>query len=322
VQARAWRELAELAAGRAPGERPVSYDAELRALVSWVPFDAALPGLAAPGPALAKALRGEGVAVEDDEPVRLLRYKPHQRATLQMDGHVLKAYGDEPSFGAALHALKALPDVVPTARFAARLAPLRIVAQTRVEGRPLPANAATHRRAGALARALHAAPEAGLAHDGPAHELREARDKAALAAALVPELRPRLERLVARLEERAPAGGPSVVAHGDFHIDQLLERADGSVAVIDLDDLRHAAPALDLATYLADDVRGVPADRATIERTLAPLLEGYGERPPDLDWHLAAVILAKVCHPFRRLVDDWPAHVEGMVSAAEDALGA
>jgi ABC-type multidrug transport system fused ATPase/permease subunit len=321
VNGRAWRELADLAAGRAPGEQPVTYDPELRAVVSWLPFDAALPALAVPAPAMAHLLRQEGLAIEDDEPVELLRYKPGERATLRVDGHVLKAYGNRESFGAALHGLRALPGVVPTARLAAQLPALRVVAQTRVCGRRPEPSPETHRQAGALAWQLHAAPVVGLPASGPEKELRAARAKARLAGRLVPELRPRLERLVALLEERLPAGGLPVAVHGDFHVEQLLALVDGGLAMLDLDDMRYASPALDLATYAADEVRGLPGDGEAIAAALEPLLAGYGERPADLEWHLAAVILTKACHPFRRLVDDWPARVEGMVASAEQAFG-
>jgi hypothetical protein len=92
------------------------------------------------------------------------------------------------------------------------------------------------------------------------------------------------------------------------------------MAVIDLDELCLADPALDLATYAADVVRGRTGDLAGVEAVLEPLLDGYGGRPADLDWHLAAAILGRAAHPFHRQVPAWPERVEAMVATAEASL--
>ena len=106
-------------------------------------------------------------------------------------------------------------------------------------------------------------------------------------------------------------------AHGDFHVDQLLIGDD--VAVVDFDQMCLAAPALDLATYAADVVRGRDSDLAAVEQVLDALLEGYGERPEALGWHLTAAILGRVAQPFHRQFPAWPDRVEGMLRAAEEA---
>ena len=118
---------------------------------------------------------------------------------------------------------------------------------------------------------------------------------------MLPELGDRLDALVRRLGGALPAGLPLVPAHGDFHVDQLLVR-DGDIAVVDFDELCVAAPALDLATYAADVVRGRAGDLERVQAVLEPLLEGYGARPDALDWHLAAAVLARAAHPFQRQV--------------------
>ena len=82
-----------------------------------------------------------------------------------------------------------------------------------------------------------------------------------------------------------------------------------------------AAPALDLATYAADVVRGRDGDLAAVGEVLDRLLEGYGERPEALGWHLSAAILGRVAHPFHRQVPGWPDRVDAMLRAAEDARG-
>jgi Ser/Thr protein kinase RdoA (MazF antagonist) len=100
-------------------------------------------------------------------------------------------------------------------------------------------------------------------------------------------------------------------------VDQLLLTADG-IAVIDFDQMCVAAPALDLATYAADVVRGRDSDLEEVHAVLDPLLAGYGGRPDDLQWHLAAAILGRAAHPFHRQVHEWRRRVELMVTAAEE----
>ena len=136
---------------------------------------------------------------------------------------------------------------------------------------------------------------------------------------MLPELGGRLDALVRRLAGALPAGLPLVPAHGDFHVDQLLVR-DGDIAVVDFDGLCVAAPALDLATYAADVVRGRPGDHEKLQAVLEPLLEGYGDRPDALDWHLAAAVLARAAHPFQRQVPGWRERVEATVAVAEASL--
>ena len=137
---------------------------------------------------------------------------------------------------------------------------------------------------------------------------------------VMPELSDRLDTIVRRLGDALPAGLPLVPAHGDFHVDQLLLR-DDDIAVVDFDGLCLAAPALDLATYAADVVRGRPGDRDKLQAVLEPLLEGYGGRPDALEWHLAAAVLARAAHPFQRQVPGWRERVEATVAVAEAGLG-
>ena len=94
--------------------------------------------------------------------------------------------------------------------------------------------------------------------------------------AVAPDLRGLVEPLVHRLERSLPTALALRPAHGDFHVDQLLLDDDG-LAVIDFDQMCLAPPALDLATYAADVVRGRGTDAEAIEAVLAPLLDGYGD---------------------------------------------
>ena len=137
--------------------------------------------------------------------------------------------------------------------------------------------------------------------------------------AVAPDLRELVEPLVHRLERSLPTALALHPAHGDFHVDQLLLDDDG-LAVIDFDQMCLAPPALDLATYAADVVRGRGTDEEAIEAVLAPLLEGYGARPEALDWHLSAAILTRAAHPFHRQVPAWRERMEAMVTTAEGVI--
>ena len=296
-------------ARRINGRSP-AYDDELDTLVTWLPFDPRLPAL---GEQLARRL---GV---DGEP-ELISYKPRGRAVLRLDGLILKAYGRERQFEAALAGLRASQHgPLPTPAFAGAIPELRLTAQERIEGRIAEDAADVAAEAGAMAAALQRADLApALAHP-PEKLLDSAVRKAEVVETVLPELSDRLDALVRRLAGALPAGLPLVPAHGDFHVDQLLVR-DGDIAVVDFDGLCVAAPALDLATYAADVVRGRPGDHEKLQAVLEPLLEGYGDRPDALDWHLAAAVLARAAHPFQRQVPGWRERVEATVAVAEASL--
>ena len=255
----------------------------------------------------------------DGEP-ELIGYKPRGRAVLRLDGLILKAYGRERQFEAALAGLRASQHgPLPTAAFAGAIPELRLTAQQRIEGRIAEDAADVAAEAGAMAATLQRADLApALAHP-PEKLLDSAVRKAEVVETVLPELCDRLDALVRRLAGALPAGLPLVPAHGDFHVDQLLVR-DGDIAVVDFDGLCVAAPALDLATYAADVVRGRPGDHEKLQAVLEPLLEGYGDRPDALEWHLAAAVLARAAHPFQRQVPGWRERVEATVAVAEATL--
>ncbi len=304
--------------GRSPARVPLCYDAGADALVTWLPYDPRLPALAEPPDALGRRLLGAGAELPPGEP-GLIGYKPRSRAVLAAGAHVLKAYGSERAFAAALAGLRrsgAVP--LPAPEFVAALPELRLTVQRRIAGEPADALAAAH-AAGALAAELQRAALPGLPAAPPERLLRAARRKAGVVAAVLPDLRPRLDALLRRLAEALPAGLPLVPAHGDFHPDQLL-LAPGAITLVDFDELCRAAPALDLATYAADVARGRDDDRERLAAVLDGLLAGFGARPAALEWHLAAALLGRAAHPFQRQVPDWPERTERTLGAAEASL--
>jgi Phosphotransferase enzyme family len=298
------------------------YDDELGALVSWLPFDAALPVLLEPPDDLAARLQRGGIDVPSaaHEP-QIVGYKPGERVVLQLDGHVLKGYRTEEQFRRALTGLTHSSSLgsIATAGYEASFPDLRLTVQATVEG-DTPENAAqAAEAAGQILKRLQRERVGHLEHVGASELLQDVTRRAELVEALVPELRARLAAVLARLRETVPASEELLPAHGDFHVDQLL-RAGGEHVVLDFDGMCLASPALDLATYLADVVRGRGRDVETIDAVRGPLLAGYGTDVPDLDWYLAAIVLIRAPHPFHRFATGWPERVEGMVRAAEELL--
>ena len=310
VARRSYARLARKARPRSAA--PPWFDEELGALVTWLPFDPKLPALAEEPDELGRRL---GIHLPA-EPA-LVGYKPRARAVLRANGHVLKAYGAPRQFEAALAGLRAASaGPLPTGAPAGSDPALRLIAPRAVEGsRPASALEVAD-VAGALAAELAQAALDGLTVAPPDRHLRSAARKGALIADVLPATRPRVEALLERLGRERPADLPAVPAHGDFHVDQLL--VGERVAVVDFDQMCLAAPALDVATYAADVVRGRDGDLADVGSVLEAFLAGYGPPPDALGWHLAVAILGRAAHPFHRQLPGWPERVDAMLRAAED----
>lgn len=317
------RALAARVNGRSPAATPVVYDAEAGALLTWLPLDPRLPALAEPPSRLAGRLAR--AALETAAPgagptIVPQSYQPRVRVVLRLGRHVLKAYGDERAYERGLTGLRlASSTPLRTPRLEAGFGDLRLTVQSAVDG-SAPAPVAAAGTAGELVRRLQAARIAPTRAATPEHLLAVAEEKAALAARLLPELEPRLGRLLERLRRSLPGNGALVPAHGDFDADQLLCRGECEPVVLDFDDVCLAAPALDLATYLADVVRGHERDRRRLAAVREALLTGYGACPPTLDWHLAAIVVARAVRSFRRAEHAWAERAEGMVRTAEEVL--
>jgi starch synthase len=312
--------LADMVDGRAPAERPLSYEPALGALVQWLPLDLSLWALAVPPVHRDRRLRAAGVHTNGrgEEPT-LLAYRPQRRAVVRLNGHVLKYYASHASFGAAVAGLEAADGApVCTPGFEASLPELFVTVQSHVSGARIESPATAAVDAGAVLARLHAGSGATLRDFPPAGQLDTAAASVELVARIAPELRPRLEALLGRLEAALPAGLGHVPAHGDFDPRSLLDGADGLV-ITDFDAMCRAPAALDVATYAADLVRGDPADLDAALAVLDLVLEGYEERPEELSWYLATTILRRSPRPFRHQEEHWPERIGEMVAAAERA---
>ena len=246
-----------------------------------------------------------------------MRYKPRARAVLRWGEHVLKAYGHRGAFDLALTGLRA-DSPLRTAAFEAALPDLRLTMQRRVHGTgPSSASGIAGEAGEAVARLQRAPLE--LPEAPPERQLAEAQDKAAVIVAVAPDLRGLVEPLVHRLERSLPTALALHPAHGDFHVDQLLLDDDG-LAVIDFDQMCLAPPALDLATYAADVVRGRATDAEAIEAVLAPLLDGLRRETGGAELAPLRGDPTRAAHPFHRQVPAWRERMEAMVTTAEGVI--
>jgi hypothetical protein len=309
--------VAEMVDGRSPAARPLSYDPALRALIQWLPLDLSLPALAVSPASLRRRLRAAGVDVGADEG-SLLAYRPGRQAVVRIDRHVLKYYSAPADFAQALVGLGMASALrtVRTTELEASLPELLLAVQRHVDGVPCASPAAAAVEAGEMLERVHAGALEGLPVLSPTLQLELAAVSAGLVAHITPELAPRLEALLRKLEATAPGAPEAVAAHGDFHSRQLIDTADGPV-VTDFDSMWAAPAALDHATYCAHLVRGDPSDLDHALEVQEMLLRGYGRRPEELTWYLASMVTRRLAHPFRYQDEHWPARVERMLSAAE-----
>jgi hypothetical protein len=317
------RAIARALAADSPVARPLTYDVGLGAVVHWYPLDLAMPVLARPVPELLRLAARVGIAVDPEAaPARTLVYRPGQRAVLRAGDVVLKAYAEESAFRAGVAGLHIAGGLEAGPRLEGALFDLRLTVQTAIDGVPVARGraGAVAPIAGSMLRVLHDLEIPDLAVAPPERLLEAAARAAGLVAAVAPDLAPRVRNLLARLEEHAPAAGPLVPSHGDFNVSQLLD-VDGALAVLDFDEACLAAPALDVASYAANLVSGRPGDLAGADAALAALLDGYGERPTDLSWHLSASLLRRAPSPFRLHKRRWPQRVAAIVAAADEVLG-
>jgi len=68
-------------------------------------------------------------------------------------------------------------------------------------------------------------------------------------------------------------------------------------------------------------VSGRPGDLDRADAALDALLGGYGQRPDDVEWYLAALLVRRAPSPFRLHKKRWPERLAAMVAAAEEVLG-
>jgi len=327
LRAQAARTDARRAIARALGRdatvaRPLTYDVGLGALLHWYPLDLAMPVLARPVPELLRHVARSGIPVDPAAAARPLLYRPGQRAVIRAGDVVFKAYAEHTSFRAGLSGLRIATGLGLGPGPLGALADVRLIARAALDGEPVPRTGAGEMApvAGAMLRVLHDADLPRLEPMRPRAMLEAAARGAALTASVAPAVARRARHLVARLEEHVPEHGTMVASHGDFNVGALLDLG-GALAILDFDEACLAPAGFDVASYAAGVVSGRPGDLERADAALDALLAGYGERPADVDWYLAALLLCRSPRPFRRQERRWSERLEAMVAAAEEVLG-
>ncbi|MGH2996782.1 MAG: ABC transporter ATP-binding protein, partial [Gaiellaceae bacterium] len=153
-----YRQLADMANGRAPALDALSYAPDVAAMIQWLPLDISMPALAHDPTQLRLRLQAAGVEIAaTGEDPRLLAYEPRRRAVLRLDGHVVKIYAEEREFAAAVAALGRADSLVGvrTARREGALDELQLTCEALLPGDEAHAlrDAAA---AGSILAALHA----------------------------------------------------------------------------------------------------------------------------------------------------------------------
>jgi len=153
----------------------------------------------------------------------------------------------------------------------------------------------------------------------PDDQLAAARLSARLATILVPDLSPRLAKLLEALEAGEPQPGSLVMSHGDFDTSQLVVAPSG-LALVDLDTLCLAPAALDTGNYIAAAAVRRISDPGAGPQILDLFMRGYHVRPEGLAWYTSTSIMRRAIFPFRTFRPQWRRGIEELVGRAEAAL--
>ncbi|MBN9693554.1 MAG: hypothetical protein J0M24_25180 [Verrucomicrobia bacterium] len=132
---------------------------------------------------------------------------------------------------------------------------------------------------------------------------------------LLPRTQSRLHELCDVLRRTPPhCSVPLVRLHGDFSASQVVLSPHGTVALLDLDESRLGAAAVDLGSFLAaldlEVIRGRLSSRR-VEEVRDELLHGYARRRPalklqDVEFHRSIALFHRLPEFFRSGESDWP----------------
>lgn len=335
---------------------PMLYLPEPRMVVSVFPLDAALPRLLeALDPStirlgLKRLWSRRNVHVRRVT-IQPLGYTPQARATVlcevlsiargtgvpELRRLVGKLHAYKPAarlFGGAWALWRAAEGRVNLAPPVGYLGPLNLTLQEQVRGRPLPALA----HLGSFVRPVREAARAIAAVHGlslPLASCRTPRKEAevihrwgAVLAAICPDLARRVERLrhhlAAEVERRIQ---PTGTTHGDFHPANVLWD-DHHVTLIDLDEMAHGDPLVDVGRFLASlrvSALRVSPNPSALANAGEAFRDAYlTARPGDertIRLMEAASLLVAAATPFRLQRPGWEGTVAQLVDEAERVLG-
>ncbi len=291
-----------------------------------VPYDPALPGLAAAlDPCAAGRLVHDLGMPSGRVRTRLRAYRPGRRAVVEMRGDRTLAYLKlvPPAEVERLHRLHTnLPagfPVPPSLGFDLGLGVLALGALPGVTLRqaledpdaalPAPGDL------GALLRRLPVPHDAARSPSS----IEQLPALSGLLSLIIPSEKGRIEELVERIGgETQPA---SVAAHGDFHEAQLLVEGGRVVGLLDIDTFGPGRTGDDAATLIGHlaVLETTSAHPQRVRDYTASLLRewDHGLDPVDLRRRAAAVIIALATGPFRVQRDTWPTEGRRRLDLAE-----
>jgi hypothetical protein len=324
---------------RGNDERAVIFGDGDREVAVWLyPSDPDLPGLprAAVPEELAALLTEHdvfgGPVRADQLAVEVVSYRPRRRAVLRV--RVSRPAGPgtcyvkvlrEAVFGPALerHTLLSRGGL-PTPVVAAATRDCLLVLRE-VPGRPLAQalfDEAFPCRAEELVAVLDALPAAAATLPRRPAWADAVADYAAMVAASLPALSPRLDRLTAAVATTAGAPPGVEATHGDFHEGQLFVRGGRLTGLIDVDTVGPGRRVDDLACLLAhlSTVQRMDAAQAAgLERLVRLWLPVFDARvdPAALRLRAAGVVISLATGPYRGQEPDWEASTVAMVATAE-----
>ncbi|MDQ3443200.1 MAG: phosphotransferase, partial [Chloroflexota bacterium] len=333
------RRLQDRAQAESPGSR-AAFIPELNGLLQVYPVDYDLKSLARVtdpawiGDRIGRALSDRSIAVSGQP--GLIRYKPERKALIRYDlDHAPydrlygKLHADDRGVHLAVWTTALIDAGVATPPVVVSLPERQFIAHAEAVGLPLAAlrGSAGYARwmeplAGSM-RELQQVELPGLRSHRLADEIAAVKETARFLGTIAPRLAIRLDRVTNDIAARLSGVSDLLhTTHGDFYDDQAV--VSGScLALIDLDEMRLAHPAIDAGNMLAhlisgqdrgDDVAGAAAAFREAVLTRDPALA------PNLAAFEAAALLRLAPGPFRRLEPDWPEGIARILTLAEKCL--
>ncbi len=144
---------------------------------------------------------------------------------------------------------------------------------------------------------------------------------AEVGAAILPDERGRLDRIIEAVREGVRATAEPVTIHGDLYEAQLMVEAGRLSGLLDLDDVRLGHPLDDVAILLGH-LRILRPEPRRHREHLARYRDGLraslagGHDPAELDLRTAAVLVGLATGPFRAQSDAWEREVRRRIRAA------
>lgn len=142
-----------------------------------------------------------------------------------------------------------------------------------------------------------------------------------------PPAAPRVRSLAGRLADwllKRPVGDETI--HGDFYAKQVLLQDGGTVAYLDLDEVRRGDPSIDLGNFAAHLERHALAGRLDLRRVdpiMSALRQGYADAggvggDEAVRMYTAVCLLRLTPQPFRDRQLGWPKHIDRLVERTEE----